>query len=197
MRRFSSSASKGCRRAASGNAERGRNALRPCHHIVTVNRAGSQGFWCQKCSIPVLDIETHTCQACRHCGTLSGNDASCRRYQMRITPTMPVTFKLSEATCWDAQGEEERPSHDSTPEVSPGLPAATAGLAGPVVMLTCPCWLPPAASVPPGWSGAASPGHYGRRGRRPWAVQSARLGDQHHCPLPILLRCGLGGQGQL
>jgi hypothetical protein len=70
-----------------------------CPHDIQRCRKDEAGIFCEACGIKVYGVEPRECQGCRWYRRLS-DGSICRKHLMAVTPTMHVTFALTEGTCW-------------------------------------------------------------------------------------------------
>jgi len=73
-----------------------------CQHSWTRSRLGERGSWCQHCGVKVYDVDERQCKDCKHSRTL-WDDMICNKHLMRVAPSMNVTFKIAEGSCWESQ----------------------------------------------------------------------------------------------
>lgn len=70
-----------------------------CSHTITQGRAGEKGAWCVACGEKVYGVDDRECKDCDFARKLLGG-WTCHRHLMAIAPSMNVTFKISEGSCW-------------------------------------------------------------------------------------------------
>jgi hypothetical protein len=70
-----------------------------CACIVTQGRKGEAGSWCVNCGVKVYEVEQHSCGNCaHHFRDVLGS--TCLKKLMSIYPSMNVTYKISEGSCF-------------------------------------------------------------------------------------------------
>jgi hypothetical protein len=70
-----------------------------CKHTITQGRESERGSWCCACGVKVYDVDQRECNDCAHHKRLL-TGSICSRHLMAVVPTMNVTFKIAEGTCW-------------------------------------------------------------------------------------------------
>ena len=74
-----------------------------CAHTWTQGRKGERGSWCCACSVKVYDVDERQCRDCTHSQKLLVGQTICNKHLMFVTPSMNVTFKIADGTCWAAR----------------------------------------------------------------------------------------------
>lgn len=73
--------------------------VKDCSCTITRGREGEKGSWCVSCGKKVLEVEERECQECKHFQTdLRGS--ICKKLLMFVIPSMHVTYKINEGTCF-------------------------------------------------------------------------------------------------
>lgn len=70
-----------------------------CNHTTTQGRNGEKGSWCVDCGIKVYEVETRECKDCKYFFKRPFF-TGCESKLMAVVPSMNVTYKLSEGTCF-------------------------------------------------------------------------------------------------
>lgn len=65
-----------------------------CFHGVTRTRAGEKGSWCVDCDSKVLEVHDQPCSGCRHYTADGYRVGICRKFFMRVSADMLVTYHL-------------------------------------------------------------------------------------------------------
>lgn len=73
--------------------------MNTCEHIRHQSKDGEDGLWCIDCGVKIYDVETRECQFCTHYFNSVGYKG-CKKHLMAVTPTMLVTFKVEQGTCF-------------------------------------------------------------------------------------------------
>jgi len=71
----------------------------PCQHPWTRGREGEKGSWCGSCDEKVWDVDPRPCGECLHAKKVVGGWI-CSKHLMAVSPTMNVTYRVSEKSCW-------------------------------------------------------------------------------------------------
>lgn len=71
-----------------------------CPHTVTRGKWGEKGSWCVECHEKIYEVDSRECKDCKHFFK-SINYTGCGKHLMAVIPTMNVTFKIKEGTCWE------------------------------------------------------------------------------------------------
>jgi len=71
-----------------------------CTCTITMGREGEKGNWCLTCGKKVLEVESRKCEGCKYCKFFT-NHHICTKHHMHIHPTMHVTYKVSEGSCFE------------------------------------------------------------------------------------------------
>jgi hypothetical protein len=72
-----------------------------CKHTITKGRDGERGSWCVSCGAKVFDVDEKQCKDCAHYRKLL-DGSICKKHLMSVSPSMNVTFKIVEGSCWAA-----------------------------------------------------------------------------------------------
>jgi len=70
-----------------------------CAHAFTKTKISEAGSWCCDCGVKVFDIEPRECQGCASHKRLP-DGSICTRHLMAVAPTMHVTYRLAEGSCF-------------------------------------------------------------------------------------------------
>lgn len=73
-----------------------------CIHTMTQGRKGERGSWCMACGVKVYDVDERQCQDCAHSRKLF-DGTICKKHLMGVPPSMNVTFKIVDGSCWTAK----------------------------------------------------------------------------------------------
>jgi hypothetical protein len=76
-----------------------------CQHTITQGRAGETGSWCCACGEKIFAVDDRQCQDCaNHKRLISGS--ICSRHLMGVSPTMNVTFRITNGSCFEPAASE-------------------------------------------------------------------------------------------
>ena len=79
--------------------------VKDCTHFVTQGKEGEKGSWCIKCGVKIFDVDNRPCSDCKNFRTdLHGS--FCTKHLMRVIPSMNVTYKITDGTCFAAHGKK-------------------------------------------------------------------------------------------
>jgi hypothetical protein len=71
-----------------------------CNHFATQGREGQKGSWCIECGVKIFEVDDRQCKDCKNFRTdMLGS--FCSKLLMSVIPSMNVTFKIEDGTCFD------------------------------------------------------------------------------------------------
>lgn len=79
-----------------------------CTHTVTQGRAGESGSWCRACGVKVFAVDDRECKDCTHHVRLMSGSI-CRRHVMAVVPSMNVTYRIADGSCFELAGAQVSP----------------------------------------------------------------------------------------
>lgn len=77
-----------------------------CKHTITKGRDNEKGSWCARCGVKVLDVDERECKDCKYFFKGAMNYTGCNKHLMAVTPSMRVTYKILNGTCWEKVSKE-------------------------------------------------------------------------------------------
>lgn len=71
-----------------------------CLHPWTTGRPDQFGTWCGDCGEKIYEVETRQCAGCKHTKRLL-DGWMCSKHYMIIVPSLHVTYKIEDGTCFE------------------------------------------------------------------------------------------------